>query len=86
VEYEKGSPAWDIGQILTIHASVAHGDSGNCARVTSLLASKHWPAEERLRHALTTPCTCGKGDSSAEHTTERMNHGRAAVSAGGAGT
>jgi len=73
VDYEKGSPAWDVGIIVTRH----HVD---CARLADLRrtaaiksAGGYVTAEERLSSALTTPCSCGAGDSDAEATSRRAN-------------
>lgn len=83
VDYEKGTPAWDIGMILTLHSSEAHGAAKNCARVVSLLNTKGKPGAERLTAALATRCTCGKGDSPAERTslTEGNRHARTSAAA-----
>lgn len=66
VDYEKGSPAWDIGTILTRHRTTGTA----CARVSELRshAFQGIQPRERLRRALNTDCTCGAGDSSAEIT------------------
>lgn len=75
--YEKGTPAWDIGQILTRHHQ-DHGGNSPCARVTVLRRSanpardasglQRMTAAERLDQALRTECTCGADDSPAETT------------------
>lgn len=63
--YEKGSAAWDIGQVLTRH-KIGHGMA--CARVIELRRSalKGIPAKVRLNKALALPCTCGAGNSMSE--------------------
>jgi hypothetical protein len=72
VDYEKGTPAWDIGMILTRHADGLHkGQNGkvmSCARVISLRRTAHSPmtSSERLAGALAHVCDCGAGDSDAE--------------------
>lgn len=71
-DYEKGSPAWDIGIILTRHKSRLHGDATDCARVMRLRYTIGRPSRERLDSALSVGCTCGKGDSTAEQTTYRQ--------------
>lgn len=65
---EKGHAPFDIGQILTRHATSGEHP---CARVLELRRSAHSgneKAEQRLKEALATVCTCGVGDSPAERT------------------
>lgn len=62
VLYEKGTPAWDIGQILTTHAVGLPSQNGQvCDKVQSLrnTALKGMQAADRLSLAEKTPCTCG---------------------------
>lgn len=68
VDYEKGSPAWDIGIILTRHESGTFGAFA-CAKVVEIRGGG--ARDERLKRAWATECTCGMGDSPAEHTSER---------------
>jgi len=65
-DYEKGSPAWDIGMVLTRHTD-------GCERVLALKATAgmHMSGSERLTRAAGIACTCGAGNSPTEHTTER---------------
>lgn len=68
--YEKGSPAWDIGQMLTRHRTLP---TAVCARVVELRRSAHageTPAA-RLDRALKTVCDCGAGNSDSEATSLR---------------
>jgi hypothetical protein len=71
VDYEKGTPSWDISQILTRHANHASGADRSCEKVASLIRTRGRPAHERLQAAHEAPCDCGAGDSISEHTTER---------------
>lgn len=72
VLYESGTPAWDIGQILTRHAHALWEDKGPiCARVKKLRANVGAQPHARLRQALETSCDCGAGDSVAERTSLR---------------
>jgi hypothetical protein len=61
VDYEKGTPAWDIGQIMTRHPET-------CARRFELkrTGGTGMPSEHRLERALSIDCTCGRGDSTTE--------------------
>lgn len=72
-DYEKGSPAWDIGHILTVHEA---GLAGRplCARVAELRRTAFMRIESglRLRQALDVACTCGNGDSPGERTSLRV--------------
>lgn len=72
-DYEKGSPAWDIGMILTRHRSIVHGDNSTCVRVVDLQISVGLPAHIRLEKALATPCDCGAGDSETERSSLNKN-------------
>lgn len=71
-DFEKGSAAWDIGIILTRHATGNGATQGqnSCSRVLSLriTARNGTPAERRLSEALATPCSCDAGDSDSEKT------------------
>lgn len=68
VDYEKGSPSWDIGIILTRHED-------GCARRKELERSNAQTFKpdphRRLQLALDTDCDCGRGDSEAERTSYR---------------
>lgn len=66
-DYEKGSPAWDIGMILTRH-KMAGIDGFDCARSRSLRETTGMPSHIRLSKALATPCDCGAGDNNIERT------------------
>lgn len=68
-DYEKGSAAWDIAQILTRHYAPLWPDQP-CARVTSLRSTVGvgMNAPARLMSALETACTCGSGDDESEQT------------------
>lgn len=71
VLYEKGTPAWDVGIILTRHSTSLIRPPA-CARARALELSAGDPdTHRRLREALLIGCTCGKGDSSAESTSLR---------------
>lgn len=69
VDFEKGSPGWDTGIILTRHTTIGVV----CARVadlrstTPIMGSTLTP-HERLVQALSIECTCGAGDSESEQT------------------
>jgi hypothetical protein len=79
VDFEKGTPAWDISMILTRHASIRAGAPESCAMVDSLLQTvRTHPPHERLRLALAENCTCGRGRSGSETTSLREPHGIAA--------
>lgn len=80
MDYEKGTPSWDIGQILTRHGDGFTknqlGETNACARVKALRLSntlttpperRQTPAQ-RLINTLEVACTCGAGDSDAERT------------------
>jgi hypothetical protein len=71
VDYEKGSPSWDIGQIVTRHASDPR--VGICAKVLSLQATRGDSPTARLIAAHKVACNCGAGDSMSEHTTDRRS-------------
>lgn len=81
VDYESGSPSWDLGMILTRHgtgfARNEDGTTGLCARVTELRRTagpsnaSGLTAEARLKLALAVECSCGAGDSDAETTSHR---------------
>lgn len=66
-DYEVGTASWDISQILTRHENVV---PPICARSQSLrnTAMTGTPHDQRLEHALMTPCTCGMGDDDGERT------------------
>lgn len=73
VDYEKGTPSWDISAILTRHQTLPLDDTA-CARVVELrsTALSGMPAQHRLERALNTECSCGVGDSDAERTSLRQ--------------
>ena len=75
VDYEKGTPSWDVGMILTRHFSPL--DARACARVQSLRSTVGMLPEDRLAQALATECSCGHGDSDAERTSlkKKEQHG-----------
>jgi hypothetical protein len=81
VLYEKGTPAWDIGQLLTRHAVGLPEHKGRvCAIVASLRDSVGQPAKERLARAEQVACTCGKDDS--RDSSAGGSHGSAGVADG----
>ena len=75
VLYETGTPAWDVGIILTRHGDghnkTQHRDFTVCMRVVALRRTTGQNAASRLEQALAVPCTCGAGDSPAERTSLR---------------
>ena len=59
VLYEKGSPSWDIGMILTRHAAGLPEHRGHvCAIVADLRATVGQPAAQRLARAVEVTCDC----------------------------
>ena len=72
VDYEKGTPAWDMGSILTRHTAHVLDESA-CSKVKYLreTASVRMNPSDRLKTALETPCTCGAGDDMSERTSLR---------------
>ena len=67
MDYEKGSPAWDIGQILTRHASGHFSGEAVCIRVKILRENaRQGTPTARLRAALAVACNCGAGESDSE--------------------
>lgn len=69
VDFEKGSPAWDIGMILTRH-NTAQAGGQPCAMVEELwrTAGMRMSGTQRLAQARMYDCNCGAGESSAETT------------------
>lgn len=65
-DYEKGSPAWDIGMILTRHTDSCSRNVN--LRYTAANRSKFPTGQARLESALATPCDCGAGDNKSERT------------------
>jgi len=65
VDYEKGTPGWDIGIILTRHTTLA---VPICAKVAVLRQTAGRPAAERLAASRAVACSCGAGNSEAENT------------------
>lgn len=61
---EKGTPAWDIGILLTRHQTV----EPSCAKVLTLRRNVGQLGHARLAEARKVVCTCGAGDSTAENT------------------
>ena len=72
VDYEKGTPGWDIGQMITRH-DVLCAKREDLRRTVTLILS----GMERADSANMTECTCGRGPCSSE-TTRRRNGGSAA--------
>lgn len=66
VDYEKGTPSWDIGIIITRH-------DVDCAKRVILRSNTVRPAGERADEANHMACTCGRGESPAETTRRRAN-------------
>lgn len=85
VDFESGTPAWDLGIMLTRHGTGysrnQNGTTHVCARVAELHRTattataretgQVFAAETRLELALAVECTCGAGDSDAETTSYR---------------
>lgn len=73
-DYERGTPAWDLGIALTRHNDgITKGQNGTlipCARVENILSTvgHGLSSGQRLDSALATECTCGAGDSQSEAT------------------
>ncbi len=71
-DYERGTPAWDLGMCLTRHSDgMTKGEDGTlipCARVENIRSTvgHGLAASQRLDSALATECTCGAGDSPSE--------------------
>lgn len=78
--YEKGTAAWDISQILTVHHCSRAGAEADCKRVASLIDTRGRPADERLRLALAVPCTCGAEETIGVPSMERTSLQRGASS------
>jgi len=59
VLYEKGSPSWDIGMILTQHAVGLPEHGGHiCAIVADLRETAGMPALPRIERAVKITCDC----------------------------
>lgn len=65
--YQKGSAAWDIGMILTVHRAIG---PIVCEKTAELQRSVGQPALERVRAAWATSCTCHFGDGPEQHTSD----------------
>ncbi len=77
-DYEKGSPSWDIGQILTRHGDGIlrnpNGEVHTCARVLEIRRTARenlghpglFSSASRLQLALAVKCDCGMGESDVE--------------------
>lgn len=58
-EYEKGTPSWDIGMILTQHAVGLPEHRGQiCSIVADLRETAGLPALPRLDRAIAITCDC----------------------------
>lgn len=69
VDYEKGSPAWDIGIMMTRHPE-------GCARRSDLHRTQRLrqSGKDRLESAMHVVCSCGAGNSTAETTSLKKEH------------
>lgn len=68
VDYEKGTASWDIGMVMTIHAESCNRRAV-LRRNAPINSGIPMPPDVRLKQALQTACTCGKGSDRPEERT-----------------
>jgi len=67
MSYEKGSAAWDIGMILTVHRALGPFP---CEKVAELIRTVGQGASDRVVVAWQAPCTCHAGEGAEQHTSD----------------